>query len=364
MTTLVLHIGSPKTGSTSIQRAIRSRAHYLFSSNWVVLPPNPFRRLEPSGCIATLYCHGDDLPAVWARRCTDNPRKYERDVTRYESCIRSLVRPRLRDRPPFVFLSSEYLWGFSTENIARLRSDFLSLGVENFVVIAYVRHPVRFFASSLQQHAKVRSDFARFNPVKWKYNFKRRLEAWLHVFGSSVLTRIYDPNSFPNGNIVHDVSAVLQAVLGSAPPTRDFSKSIRLNQSLSVEEILALQALMARCPESSAGVSLARRDRLSSCIRILRQKVSSEALSTTALSVRADIQALIFQSHRADIEWLMRTCSLDLSGSYSLSTDSHRLSFLSDLNKNICLEDFLDVAPDAHSLGILNELLSSHVLPP
>ena len=106
MTTLVLHIGSPKTGSTAIQAASRPSRWFGPSDPWTLLPPNPFGRPEPAGCIAALYQPPDQLPRVWSQRHDANPRRFARDVNVYRRLLQRRVRPRWHSAPAALFLAN------------------------------------------------------------------------------------------------------------------------------------------------------------------------------------------------------------------------------------------------------------------
>jgi hypothetical protein len=319
MTTLVLHIGSPKTGSSAIQAAIPERRLRWRSSGWCVPPANPYGRAEPAGFIANLYADPEDLPRVWAVRAQARSQRLQRDIARYRKILASCLEPRWRRQPQALFISSEYLWGLPADAIRKLKQDCRAWGVSRFLVIAYVRSPIDFYRSSLQQHARLSTAFRRFRPQRWRYRFRQRLEAWEQMFGSDFLVRPYDRPQLHQGCVVQDL---LHQISQHCPdlPLLKTPAAIALkpsavaatNASVCTEELVAMQEWMA-----SQGVG-AQPEGLRASKALWRQWTRLprrvDCSQGTPVQLKADVARVLQQRHTTDLDWLQCRYGITLPG--------------------------------------------------
>lgn len=199
--TCYLHIGLGKTGTTSIQAAMYSNSarleaqsilyptissnHYFLASYFVDRPEN-------------LIFHRD------SRRTLPEIAEFNRDhMTRFrEACRGSACKT--------VVLSSEFLAGLSLSGIVKLK-DFLESIALHIKVVVYLRHPVSYIESFVQQHIK--TGHARFSSIGTRNapNLSGFVSAWASVFGrNSLILR----NFAPNGNkidVLVDFISLIQA---------------------------------------------------------------------------------------------------------------------------------------------------------
>lgn len=362
MTTLVLHIGSPKTGSSAIQAAIRPSPLRHRSSGWCVLPTNPYRTREPAGCIAALYEPPDQLPRIWAQLHQADPRRFARDVARYRALLQRHLQPRWRSRPAAAFLSSEYLWTFRVELIEQLRLDLTELGITRFLVIAYVRSPASFYRSALQQHARLSTSFRRFQPQRWRYRIRQRLEAWRLVFGDALIVRPFDRDQLQQGCVVQDLQQTIHRALPDQCRLPLGPVRAPVNESVSAEELIAMQEWMQRFPARSAGGSVRRSKALwRQWNRLGRHRVAG---CGTAVTLDPGVELAIQARHQPDLDWLASNFAVHLEGSASGTSAPADFSPPERWAEPIALKDLLDLHLEESWLATLRTDLACRSLSP
>ncbi|MBM5785636.1 MAG: hypothetical protein FJ076_12620 [Cyanobacteria bacterium K_DeepCast_35m_m1_288] len=309
MTTLVLHIGSPKAGSSAIQASLEAQR---WSRRWCALSANPYGKPYPSGFIAGLYLQPKALPRCLAQRLQQDPDRFARDLKRYRRMLASQLQPRWRPRPVAAVLSCEYLWRLPAASVQQLRADFEALGVTRFLVLAFVREPSSLYGSALQQWARLSTDLQRFDPYSWRYELRQRLETWSAVFADSLVVRPYHRSQLHQGCVVADLQQQLQQRLADLPGLPVLRMVPAVNRSFSTEELVAMHELMQRQPGGAAQASIAR-------ARALRRlwddlKLRLQERQGSSIRVRVAVQTLIRRRHQADLDWLADQYGVWLSG--------------------------------------------------
>ncbi|WP_299146558.1 hypothetical protein [uncultured Tateyamaria sp.] len=197
-----LHIGTTKTGSTSIQRSFcdydDGRTRYL-----------RLRIPNHSRVLAALCAPGD---AEALRQAKLTPAKADH--------WRAAMQDQIAEFPDHdLIISGEGLsmWA-DPEMIARLAADLHAF--EAVRVLAYVRTPDRWIASSFQQqlrNAALPYDIVALFPL-----FRDWFAPWEAAFGPDNVTLVpFDPAGFPTGDVVADFAARCGLDMPATPAPRE-----------------------------------------------------------------------------------------------------------------------------------------------
>lgn len=226
MATLILHIGMPKTGSTSIQEAFdRERAGLLAAGfNYLDLGPS----------------HSKVFVALFSMK---KPRLRDRVTRHLDEAVEDGVGYDLADLErllldkmtgpgaPVTIASGEMLFQFGEAKCRALHA-LVAPHFERIRVLAYVRDPIGLANSRAQQNVKGgRDTLAAMSSPKaiakgtspLVPHYRKWLEAWRGVFGAgAVEIREFAPDAFVGGDLVTDfatavgVPAPLQGALAGA----------------------------------------------------------------------------------------------------------------------------------------------------
>ena len=188
--------------------------------------------------------------------------------------------------------------------IQQLRQEWTDLGISRFLVIAYVRSPSAMYRSALQQHARLSTNLRRFRPDRWTYRFRQRLEAWHQLFADQLFVRPFDRPQLHQGCVVADLRQTIHAALPDLPPIPFRPASTAINESVTAEELIAMQEWMQRTPSQSADGSLRRSRALWKQWSRLSRLRAAQQVSGTPVTLDPAVDQLIQRRHQDDLDWL------------------------------------------------------------
>lgn len=193
MQKLILHIGPPKTGTTSLQRFL-SLIHDKLLSHGVLYPKEG--RLRAESVYQVRRRHGTVTlrgPAdshqllVWALK---------REVAGVDAdeCWSDVLQEIQRIGPHTIILSAEDFFGLSEPQVLEVRKKLVDFTVE---VVLYLREPFEMCLSGYKQHVKMgryHRSFSRFLDEEGPSIFQAydtRTKRWSKIFGSEFI--VYKP---------------------------------------------------------------------------------------------------------------------------------------------------------------------------
>ena len=286
--TALLHIGTPKTGTTSIQKCL-AEAERAGSLRPYCYPL--YRDDLNHNRLTTLYLPHADLPQVWRAKHPRDDDGFQRARRRYR---RFLFR-RLRASDGAI-LSGESLSNYLTPPYAmQLRSDLESLGFKQFHVALYIRDAADFYLSSTQQVLKwsLYPTTVVADPVSFRYRFRRIAENWEQTFPGCLLVRRY-PRS-PQQDVLADFSSVMQGCLGVGLP----QATARLNPTLSAEAMVVIEDYRQAVGPGAESLVIPGLDQL---VAFLAQ--SGQRIPQTRPALKSAVAEQIRSNHQQDAEYI------------------------------------------------------------
>jgi hypothetical protein len=226
----ILHIGMPKTGTTSIQSSL---SNSLCDRRFRLITLDSYfgDRMMSAAFMPTVFDHA---PIFFRGIRPEQMKPIQSTAKTYLD--RSLRSATKSGQIPII--SAEMIWRFSKEQLSTL-SAFLATRGFRPKVYGYIRAPLDMLESSFQQKIKV----GRGEP--WKellgmihgHPFRRRISDLDNVFGrESVDLKYFDPASFPGECVVMDLCE-------HAGIEFSRNKVVRVNESLNLNAIKFLYAI-------------------------------------------------------------------------------------------------------------------------
>ena len=206
-----LHIGTEKTGSTTIQEFLRLNRPHLDRAGYQLTSSSGQIQAREVAVAAYNIDRRDEFTA-------ENELFSHQDLAHYQQAvIQRLQTDFARERPEKLILSSEHFQSRLThkEEIKRLREILSSLGATKFHVIVYLRKPSE-IAQSLFSTAVIGGEIRPHppGPEDAYYghicNHQNTLENFAAVFGEWALRpRIFEIGALRNASLLEDFAEAI-----------------------------------------------------------------------------------------------------------------------------------------------------------
>lgn len=310
----VIHIGTHKTGTTTIQKTLFSVRSKLLSDAQILYPSI---HSNQSVHLGTIFL--DKPPQALKRRGLDTTD--ESSVARLQERFRSSLEADLA-APNWntLVISGELLCRFDPKAVARL-IEWLSEYVSKIIVVAFVRHPVDWARSAVQQRLKggATLDYLYENmPVpEWREEFS----PWLDAVGLESFRLVSHNEARENEGIVaafcEAAGLPYETIRSLAPPLP------AANESMSLEAALLLDSLNRQQPLFVDGKLSPERRRYGQ--RYVKRAIRSVPGNKFYLSAEHAAKARV--DSRPNLEWLNATFGKnffpDIFGDDPVETSTH-----------------------------------------
>jgi hypothetical protein len=291
MTRLILHIGTAKTGTSTLQATFKSQGRALARAG--ILYPIPKFGKDNHNYLSTLLHEPDKMPREFTSGSHldhDSLRAKGREF--WEDIVRQVRRADVET----AVLSGEYFFGLEPSKVETLRS-MLGEVFSDTQVVAYVRHPATYYTSMMQQ--RVKASYEIRPPSAFNMRAKVCLSRYLDAFDGNVSVRSYHREHLVQGCVVRDF------VASFLPDGQDLAASIDVvdvNESMSAEATCILQALRRYGWPTSNDVFAPESSHVMQVLDSIRERSPQ-----TRAVLKPNVRRAITDKHGPDLAWLEAT---------------------------------------------------------
>ncbi|SHH18043.1 hypothetical protein SAMN05444003_2342 [Cognatiyoonia sediminum] len=279
-TTAILHIGSRKAGSTTLQNDLFSWRHAL-KDEGILIPEFEGRRIN------------EDATRAFFDENTNDPK--------LEKVFSKVFRDIEKTQPKYVFLSSEYLYenAYLAANVKRLLSEVCN----EIRPVLMLREPAGYYLSWVQQWLKATDRLD--DPATWAANYRKNISVWRSVFGDQLVIVPFEARSFPKGLSECFLENFFEVDLGKV----ELAERKSSNVSEFREVTFLMQEYFRHCyPDQPREFRRETR---------LIKKTLQEVAEAEGLGSRADllpkVQEIVLSNHRDDLFWLREVEGIEFS---------------------------------------------------
>lgn len=285
----LIHIGTGKTGTTSIQESLSKQKKKLAGIAYPNVVGNAHHFLE------VVYNERSGLS-----RGHRNAYKDEASRAKDAQSLRSRFLKRLRTDKG-VIISSEFLSKFETSKILLLKKDLEKAGYTHFKIVCYVRNPITYYRSVLQQSLK--ASHLPPHPEAFKYGVRETIENYRAVFGDGVVVRAFDDSLYENDVVQDFVKEVEQffgvKIVGVESRSR--------NRSLSAEALFILQRYQELYDVDQNNILTPKSELLLEYLERL------PAAETTSIKLNRGVEEIIRARFEDEALWIKDNCGIDFN---------------------------------------------------
>lgn len=292
MKRVLVHIGTWKTGTTTLQRSVlkAARTGQLSGVSY------PDFGSANHGQLMLLFQDPADLPRTLRQRYLATDKAYEQHKKRIRRRLNMALRGSDR-----VILSTENFSDLSRREVEAFKAELDAAGVEEVLVSMYVREPAAIYKSFVQQVCK--ASHRVLQPHEFHYEFKAIIENWKSVFGDGVRVGAFAQDQLLNGCIVADFSQQICAFFGTASLSIE---AVHQNESMTLEALAILRRYREIFLSESEDVFGAQTKAIEKAL------TQSDGLPfNTPLRLKADVADLVYRSHIDDLRWLAADYGID-----------------------------------------------------
>ncbi len=290
----VIHIGTTKTGTKTIQKALFSARSKLLSDARILYPSIAANQ---STYLGTIF--RDEAPR--RLQFIDPDATEEQSVAHLRKKFRASLDADVANTDwHTLVISAESLSGFNPKAIARL-VEWLTEYVSDIGVVAYVRHPVDWTRSAVLQRLKGGETLDQLYENMPRPNWRRRFTPWLDAVGIERFRLVSFDDARKNEGIMEsfcDAAGLPRETVLSLAPAK------HANESMSLEAALLLDSLNRQRPLFRDGkLSPERRWHGAHTIKLI---------PGNKFYLGAEHAAKVRVDSRPDLEWLNETFGTNL----------------------------------------------------
>lgn len=286
MRTCYLHLGMPKTGTSSIQKAF-----FGYEDERLAYA----KLMQPN--------HQTTLSAIFSNNPVNFPLFQSMEITEEKimervAGMRRRFERELESEKDIVFSGESIIYRLGSDKMGKLINS-LKEKFDRVIAIAYIRPLAALVSSQFQQRIKTgsRKGFKGFELPDPTY--RRLFEKVLHHAGEeNTLFIRFDRDDLVGGDVVADFSHRIGV---KTPPTAD-----NINESFSAEAVGALYAFNKyTAPWLQPKMATQMRRQLKEALR---------GVGTTKFGLAPALIEAHLEMHKDDVAWMERVCRFDVKG--------------------------------------------------
>jgi len=234
---LILHIGTPKTGSTSIQESLGNAREALLEYDIHYPSFKPYNHIFNFIPIFLEDPHTSFVFQIQHKPNEDVQAKIQGYREIWEKEILSCTKGN------FIISAEDFTFPYFTEDAVKRLKSFVEQYFEEVTIIAYVRHYDQWISSQIQQDIKNGVDaglselIQRFITCPPWISYRNCLGKWTRVFGQeNLVVRPFDPLVFHQGSLLADFFHAC-----NLPVDNDAISELRSNESIGENAAIFLQ---------------------------------------------------------------------------------------------------------------------------
>jgi hypothetical protein len=285
---IIIHIGTGKTGSSSIQKSLSHAADegLLYDITYPKIQKKKFDH----EFLAISYKPFSKLPRVIRTKYAGKENILEKDRVKYRRQFLNILNKSQK-----VILSSEYLTNFNPEEISLLKNDLRELGYEDIKIVVYVRKPSSYYLSFIQQQLKASKCIS--DPRTFSYPFKKTICNWHNFFPGKIIVKPFDITKLKNNCVVQDF---LHTISQTFEIDIDHNiKICNLNSSMSAEAMVIMQKYRRIFYNSKDNIFMKDSSKLFNILVEIENQINQ-----TKPMLKKDVGKLVVNNHVDDLKWL------------------------------------------------------------
>jgi hypothetical protein len=285
----LIHVGTGKTGTTSIQESLSSQKPKLAGIGYPNVAGNAHHFLD------VVYNERAKLSRGYRTAYKDEAARLKDAETFRSRYLKRLTNNRA------VIISSEFLNKFEESKIEALKEDLEACGYTKFRILCYVRNPISYYRSALQQSLK--ASHAPPHPGQFRYGVRTTIERYRRCFGDeNVVARAFDSGLY-EGDVVQDFVKQVENFFGVEISGL---KTKGQNYSISAEALFILQRYRELYDFDSENMLTPKSELLREYLERL------PASEITPIQLNPGVEALIYRRFEDEVNWIRENCNIEL----------------------------------------------------
>ncbi|MTI86442.1 MAG: hypothetical protein FH748_00585 [Balneolaceae bacterium] len=278
MKKLYLHLGSPKTGTSSIQRLLFQNKVNINQQGFTY----PGREINHHKLWFVTEGERADMPRQFS---SVKPAEMKRSVDQFTVQLENDIETGNTQQ----IISTEYLF-IHNEEYVRRAAEYLKRFYSEITVLLFVRNPVDYYKSVQQQMIKARSYVE--SPYEYTYIFRKVIEMWKQFFD----VQVYEYSPKQNSLVVFcnkiglDYNSLDQA-------------GKRTNVSLSIEQMLLLEKIQRN-------IYTNKEDVFKPHLNVIQEV---NAPFSTKPRIKDWVKEVVYEKHSEDLEWLKEEYNIEFA---------------------------------------------------